>query len=145
MSISNFSNYIVISGKGIAICKAILVPPSTSHLYKSRLFQTLHVCLYASLLCQWYTYSTSSSASVAKRDTFPHRRGGKLPKGEKFYGTCITGNKVCGQPPCAHRCSAQVVLSIGTPLTNQESHTAHTPYTVALLPQLLTCCLLEEV
>jgi len=29
MSISNFSNYIVISGKGIAICKAILVSPST--------------------------------------------------------------------------------------------------------------------
>ena len=30
MSISNFSNYIVISGKGIVICKAILVSPSTS-------------------------------------------------------------------------------------------------------------------
>jgi len=30
MSISNFSNYIVICRKGIAICKAILVSPSTS-------------------------------------------------------------------------------------------------------------------
>jgi len=30
MSISNFSNYIVISGKGIAIFKVILVLPSTS-------------------------------------------------------------------------------------------------------------------
>ena len=30
MSISNFSNYIVICRKGIAICKAILVSTSTS-------------------------------------------------------------------------------------------------------------------
>jgi len=30
MSISNFSNYIVMSGKGITICKAILVSSSTS-------------------------------------------------------------------------------------------------------------------
>ena len=29
MSISNFSNYIVIGGNGIVICKAILVSPST--------------------------------------------------------------------------------------------------------------------
>ena len=31
MSISNFSNYIVISGNGILICKAILVLPSTNY------------------------------------------------------------------------------------------------------------------